>query len=44
MYEMPEERTRMGRAARATVLNDFDQRIVFEKTFAVYRDLLSPAV
>jgi glycosyltransferase involved in cell wall biosynthesis len=44
MYEMPEERRRMGLAARATVLNDFDQRIVFEKTFAVYRDLLSPAV
>jgi glycosyltransferase involved in cell wall biosynthesis len=41
MYERPEERARMGAAARDAVLDDFDQKIVFEKTFAVYRDLLS---
>lgn len=44
MYERPEERTNMGSAARDTVLSAFDQRIVFEKTFSVYRDLLSPAL
>jgi glycosyltransferase involved in cell wall biosynthesis len=40
MWERPEERVRMGEAARQTILRDFDQSIVFEKTFAVYRDLL----
>lgn len=44
MYERPAERVRMGKAGRDTVVNDFDQRIVFEKTFAVYRDLLSAAL
>ena len=44
MYERPEERARMGAAARDTVLRAFDQSIVFERTFAVYRDLLSPAL
>jgi glycosyltransferase involved in cell wall biosynthesis len=44
LYEQPAERARMGRAGRETVLNDFDQRIVFEKTFAVYTDLLSNSV
>lgn len=44
MWEKPDERARMGSAARQVVLNNFDQRIVFEKTFAVYRDLLSAAV
>lgn len=44
MYERPEERIRMGGAARETVLSDFDQTIVFEKTFSVYRDLLSATV
>jgi glycosyltransferase involved in cell wall biosynthesis len=44
MWERPEERLRMGRAARQAVLEDFDQSIVFDKTFAVYRDLLSAAV
>jgi hypothetical protein len=29
----------MGRASRAKVLTDFDERIVFEKTLAVYREL-----
>jgi hypothetical protein len=33
----------MGRAGRETVLSDFDQRIVFEQTYAVYQDLLSAA-
>lgn len=41
LYERPAERARMGCAGRDAVLNNFDQRIVFEKTFAVYRDLLS---
>jgi glycosyltransferase involved in cell wall biosynthesis len=44
MWERPEERVRMGSAARQTVLKDFDQHIVFEKTFAVYSDLLSAAI
>ncbi|HEX2826106.1 MAG TPA: glycosyltransferase family 4 protein [Burkholderiales bacterium] len=44
MWERPEERARMGSAARCAVLEYFDQDIVFEKTFAVYRDLLSAAV
>jgi glycosyltransferase involved in cell wall biosynthesis len=44
MWEKPDERARMGSAARQVVLNNFDQQIVFEKTFAVYRDLLSAAV
>lgn len=44
MWERPEERVRMGAAARQTVLKEFDQDIVFEKTFAVYSDLLSAAV
>jgi glycosyltransferase involved in cell wall biosynthesis len=41
MYDRPDERARMGAAARDLVLDTFDERIVFEKTFAVYRDLLS---
>jgi glycosyltransferase involved in cell wall biosynthesis len=41
LFESPAERVRMGRAGRDTVLTDFDQRLVFQKTFAVYRDLLS---
>jgi glycosyltransferase involved in cell wall biosynthesis len=44
LYERPEERVRMGRAGRDTVLSDFDQQIVFEKTYAVYQDLLSAAL
>ena len=44
MWERPEERRRMGEAARQTVLKEFDQSIVFERTFAVYRDLLATAV
>ena len=44
LRDRPEERSRMGAEARRTVLQDFDQKIVFERTFAVYRDLLSAAV
>src|SRR5205085_10141766 len=44
MYESPERRAEMGRAGRSTVLDDFDQRIVFDKTFAVYRGLLALSV
>lgn len=44
MHEHPEERARMGAEARRTALHEFDQKIVFERTFAVYRDLLSATV
>lgn len=37
----PETRGRMGDASRAKVLAEFDERIVFEKTLAVYRELES---
>lgn len=40
MVENPEARTRMGKASRAKVLAEFDQRIVLEKTFEVYREVL----
>lgn len=43
-YEHPDERVRMGRAGRDRALSDFDQRFVFDKTFAVYRELLSAAL
>jgi glycosyltransferase involved in cell wall biosynthesis len=43
MYERPGERARMGAAARDCAIRQFDQNIVFEKTYAVYHDLLSPA-
>lgn len=35
----PETRRRMGQASRTKVLAEFDERIVFEKTLAVYREL-----
>ena len=41
LYMNPEERLRMGRAGRQKVLHEFDQQIVFEKTFSVYRELLT---
>lgn len=41
MYENPVDRKRMGIMGRETVLNGFDQRIVFERTYAVYQNLLS---
>jgi glycosyltransferase involved in cell wall biosynthesis len=40
MVENPEARTRMGKASRAKVLAEFDQRIVLEKTYEVYREVL----
>lgn len=36
----PEARQRMGQASRAKVLTEFDERIVFEKTQAVYEELI----
>ncbi len=36
----PEARQRMGQASRAKVLTEFDQRLVFEQTWAVYEELL----
>ena len=41
LYEHPDERLLMGRAGREKVLKEFDQRIVFDKTFSVYRELLA---
>ena len=37
-------RQRLGQAARAKALAEFDERIVIEKTLAVYRELLQPGV
>ena len=37
----PATRQRMGQASRAKVLAEFDQRIVFEQTWAVYEELLN---
>jgi len=36
----PALRTRLGKAARAKALERFDERIVIEQTFGVYRELL----
>ncbi|HJU27165.1 MAG TPA: glycosyltransferase family 1 protein, partial [Rhodanobacteraceae bacterium] len=35
-------RARLGEAARAKVLERFDERIVIHRTQAVYRELVSP--
>lgn len=40
LIESPELRTRYGQAARAKALAEFDEKIVIEKTLAVYRELL----
>jgi glycosyltransferase involved in cell wall biosynthesis len=40
LHDYPEERLRMGAAGRSKVLREFDQRIVFEQTHAVYLELL----
>lgn len=40
LVENPQERTKMGKAGREKVLAEFDQRIVLEKTFEVYREVL----
>lgn len=41
LHEHPEERHQMGKAGRQKVLNELDQRIVFEQTLAVYQELLA---
>ena len=41
LHEHPEERLRMGAAGRSKALREFDQRIVFEQTHAVYLELLA---
>jgi len=41
LVKNPEERQRMGKAGRARVLAEFDERIVLQKTIAVYRELLN---
>lgn len=40
LCQEPETRQRMGQASRAKVLAEFDERIVFEKTLAVYKELI----
>ena len=40
LLEDPDLRERMGQAARAKALADFDERLVIERTLAVYRELL----
>jgi glycosyltransferase involved in cell wall biosynthesis len=40
VYEQPSERVRMGTAARAKVLEHFDENIVLAKTLDVYRELV----
>lgn len=40
LIESPALRVRLGTAARAKTLAEFDERIVIEKTLAVYRELL----
>ena len=40
----PATRQRMGHASRAKVLAEFDERIVFEKTLAVYEELSESSV
>ena len=40
LQDDPLLRARLGQAARAKVLAEFDERIVIERTFAVYRELL----
>lgn len=44
MWEHPAERARMGAAGRGRALANFDERIVFEKTLDVYRELLTAAL
>lgn len=40
LLDDPELRQRLGQAARAKALVEFDERIVIERTLAVYRELL----
>jgi len=41
LHDEPAERLRMGAAGREKVLREFDQQIVFEKTFSLYQELLA---
>jgi glycosyltransferase involved in cell wall biosynthesis len=41
LHQNPDERIRMGQAGREKVLRQFDQRLVFEATHAVYLELLA---
>lgn len=43
LHDHPHERLRMGQSGRAKALREFDQSIVFEETYAVYQELLTPA-
>ena len=42
LHDHPEERRRLGKAGREKALNQFDDALVFEQTFAVYKELLAP--
>lgn len=44
LLDDPTLRVRLGQAARAKALAEFDEQIVIEKTLAVYRELLGDAV
>jgi len=41
LIDNPIERSRMGRAGREMVLNEFDEKIVIDDTIDVYREVLS---
>jgi glycosyltransferase involved in cell wall biosynthesis len=41
LHENPALRSELGAAARQRALTEFDERIVIEKTLAVYDELLS---
>lgn len=41
LHQYPAERARMGQAGRNKVLRQFDQRLVFEATHAVYLELIA---
>jgi glycosyltransferase involved in cell wall biosynthesis len=43
LHEHPEDRRRMGDAGREKAVREFDQRLVFEETHAIYRELLTYA-
>jgi len=40
LYQDPTARQRMGQASRAKALAEFDERLVFDKTLAVYQEVL----
>lgn len=43
LHDDPALRERMGRAARAKVVREFDERVVIRRTLAVYQELLPTA-